>query len=69
MTRNARDWVAHAPRVLVTASRRNKLSLDFHLTRRADTQGKVRDREDALATQNLRPGCKDRQHAATNQTI
>jgi hypothetical protein len=48
-----RFWGAHASRVLVSASRRNDLSLCGVRTART-APGEVRDREDACATLNAR---------------
>jgi len=42
-------WVAHASRVLVSASRRNRLSFESRRSGSMQTPKKVRDREDALA--------------------
>jgi hypothetical protein len=47
-------WVAHAPRVLVSASRRNGL-LSCAVWSISHALGKVRDREDAFA--NTRDAC------------
>ena len=43
-------WVAHASRVLVSASRRNNLFLVAVAPVFTKRQGTVRDREDALAS-------------------
>src|SRR5207249_4739414 len=43
-------WVAHASRVLVSASRRNNLLGGQASRGRSGASGKVRDREDALAS-------------------
>ena len=47
--------VAHASRVLVSASRRNELPLDFAAIEQIPAVEKVRDREDALAS--MRDAC------------
>jgi hypothetical protein len=46
--------VAHASRVLVSASRRNSLFLKLSRPQQVGIERKVRGREDALAIQNLR---------------
>ncbi len=48
-------WVAHASRVLVSASRRNELPLDFAAIEEIPAVEKVRDREHALAS--MRHAC------------
>jgi len=47
--------VAHTSRVLVSASRRNELPLDFAAMEQIPAVEKVRDREDALAS--MRDAC------------
>ena len=47
--------VAHASRVLVSASHRNELPLDFAAIEQIPAVEKVRDREDALAS--MRDAC------------
>ena len=50
--------VAHASRVLVSASRRDELPLDFAAIEQIRAVEKVRDREDALAS--MRDACATR---------
>jgi len=58
MTARCLDGVAQASRVLVSASRRNNLFLKRQLQNRVEYTGKVRDREDALAS--TRDACATR---------
>jgi hypothetical protein len=44
------EWLAHAPRVLVSASRRNIFFFRTATVERGESPIKVRDREDALAS-------------------
>ena len=59
MSTNGEFWVAHASRVLVSASRRNELGFGFHSARAVNLEQSARSRDgfastrDACATQSV----------------